>query len=246
MTEKNIRLDIQYDGTDFSGWQVQPDVPTIQGEIESAIEKVTGKRVNLFAAGRTDAGVHALNQVANFKVDHYLLPEKYKDAINHYLPNTILIMTSIEVSQDFHARKSALWRQYRYVIGLELSALYYGYRWEYPFPLNIDRMGQIANCIKGVHDFSAFCVLSSQKENNDCDVMSCGWRQDESQLIFDIQANRFLHTMVRSLVGVMVETGREKDFLTLEQFKNILRSGDHTRVKTVAPTRGLYLVAVGY
>ena len=245
MPKRNIRLDIQYDGTEYSGWQVQKNAVTVQWEIEKAIYDVTGQTVGLYAAGRTDAGVHALGQVANFKIEHDLPPEKYKDAINFYLPNNILITESSEVDDRFHARRSARWRHYRYLIGLQRSALYFNRRWEYPHKLILDRMNEIAAYIKGVHDFSAFCVVSSQKENNECDILISEWHKEESQLRFEIRANRFLHSMVRSLVGCMVDAGREKDFLTRDLFDNIFKSGDHTRVKPVAPARGVYLVAAG-
>jgi tRNA pseudouridine38-40 synthase len=246
MGMKNIRLDIEYDGTNFSGWQSQKNAPTIQDEIEQAIRQVTGKKVSLTAAGRTDAGVHALGQVANFKIDHYLEPGKYKEALNFYLPDSILITASLQADDSFHSRKSARWRQYRYLIGTRHSALYHKYRWEYGFPLDLERMNDCAAYIKGKHDFSAFCVVSSLKENNECNIEEAAWRQDGDQLVFDIRANRFLHTMVRSVVGVVVEAGREKDYLTLDNFKDIIKSRDHTRIKTVAPPRGLYLVEVGY
>jgi len=242
----NIRLDLQYNGKDFSGWQVQPNAVTIQGAIEGAIEKVTGRKVALYGAGRTDAGVHALGQVANFHIDHNLPPEKYKDAINFYLPQTILVTESGEVPDEFNARKSALWRYYRYIIGRKKSALYFDYRWEYIFPLDIDRMNLVAEAIIGRHDFAAFCTVSSQKENNDCDILTSGWKEKGDTFIFEIKANRFLHSMVRSLVGAMVECGKAKDFLTLENFKDIMETGNHTRIKQVAPARGLHLVAVGY
>jgi tRNA pseudouridine38-40 synthase len=246
MPIQNIRLDIQYKGTDFCGWQYQPDEITIQGEIEKALEKVTGQKVSLYGAGRTDAGVHALGQVANFKIEHNIIPEKYRDALNFYLPRTILIRKSSEVPDDFHARKSARWRQYRYIIDREKSALHFEYRWEYQFPLRIESMNLVAGSILGNHDFSAFCTVASRDENSDCEIFSCGWREEGTMLIFEIKANRFLHSMVRSLVGLMVEAGREKDYLTLGRFQNIMDSGDHTAIKHVAPARGLYLEAVGY
>jgi tRNA pseudouridine38-40 synthase len=242
----NIRLDLQYKGTDFSGWQVQPEVVTIQGEVEKAIEKVTGQKVILYAAGRTDAGVHALGQVANFKIDHNLEPEQYAKAVNYYLPPTIRVMKSFKVPDNFHARKSARWRNYRYIIGCERTALYYEYRWEYTGDLNIDRMNLIAGFIHGRHDFSAFCTVSSLKENNECDIISAVWEENEKTLIFEIKANRFLHSMVRSLVGLMIESGKSNDFLTLDGFKDIMKSCDHKLIKKVAPARGLYLIAVGY
>ena len=245
MPPTNIRLDIQYNGTEYSGWQIQANATTIQGKLEEAVHKVTGCKVSLHAAGRTDAGVHALAQVANFQIDHSLPPEKYRDALNFYLPNDILVTASVRVPDDFHARKSAKWRHYRYLIGLESSALYYNLRWEYARKLDIDRMNEIADYIKGMHDFSSFCVVSSQKENNECNILISRWHQEEAQLRFEIRADRFLHTMVRSLVGSMIEVGR-RNGLTTNTFKIILQSGDHTRIKTVAPARGLYLVAAGY
>jgi len=185
-------------------------------------------------------------KVENFKIDHYLKPGKYKEALNFYLSDSILITASSPADDSFHARKSARWRHYRYLIGTRHSALYHKYRWEYDLPLALDRMNECAAYITGRHDFSAFCVVSSLKENNECIIEQAIWKQDGDRLVFDIRANRFLHTMVRSLVGVMVEAGREKDYLTLDNFKDIIKSCDHTRLKTVAPPRGLYLVAVGY
>jgi tRNA pseudouridine38-40 synthase len=246
MPEINIRLDLQYKGTDFSGWQYQPGEITVQGEIEKAIEKVSGKKVNLIGAGRTDAGVHALGQVANFKIDHCLPPEKYKDAINFYLPQTILATNSARVADDFHARKSAKWRHYRYIIDRKKTALYFDYRWECNYNLEVGPMVEIAEFILGTHDFKAFCAVASQKENNQCEIYESGWSEEETLLVYNIRANRFLHSMVRSLIGAMVEAGRGEGRLTLNEFKDIMASGDHTRLKYVAPARGLYLVEVGY
>lgn len=246
MPQKNIRLDIQYDGGGFSGWQFQPNVITVQGEIEKAIKKVTGIELRIDAAGRTDAGVHALGQVANFNIDHKLPIEKYCEALNFYLPDKILISSATEVETTFHSRKSARWRHYRFLIGRSRSALYHKLRWEFTHSLNIERMNEIARLIMGVHDFAAFCAVSSQKENNDCEIIESGWRSENDLLIFEIKGNRFLHTMVRSLVGLMVQAGGERQRLTLNQFEDILLSRDHRLIKTVAPPHGLYLVAVGY
>ncbi len=246
MPEKNIKLVIQYKGTDFAGWQYQPNTATVQEEIVRAIEMVTGQKVTLYGAGRTDAGVHALGQVANFKIDHYLPVEKYRDAINFYLPRTILINSAIEVSDDFNSRYAARWRFYRYIITREKSALYFDYHWQYDYELDIDRMNDLADMIVGKHDFAAFCVVASQKKNNECDIHSAAWRRHGSQMIFEIKGNRFLHTMVRSLVGTMSQVGHGNDVLTLDGFKDIINLGDHTRIKMVAPARGLYLVEVGY
>ena len=249
MPLKNIRFDVEYDGTEFCGWQIQPDVPTVQEEIKNAIKKVTGQEVVVYGAGRTDAGVHALGQVCNFFVDSNLEAEKFSDAVNSYLPKTILITGSSQVAEDFDSRRSARWRHYQYIIGRTRSALHINRRWEYRHPLDINRMNRMATYLLGTHDCSAFCTVSSLKESNDCDIISAGWSEEKDSLYFDIRANRFLHSMVRSIVGLMIEAGKNgknKDYLTLENFKDIIKSGDHKRIKKVAPARGLYLVAVGY
>jgi tRNA pseudouridine38-40 synthase len=246
MPETNIRLDIQYKGTDYAGWQFQPDETTVQGEIEKALEKITGKHCSLHGAGRTDAGVHALGQVANFKIDHYLPTEKYKDALNFYLPPTILITNASVVPDNFDARHSANWRHYRYIIDRAKSALYFEYRWEYQHDLDLDQMNDMAGFIIGWHDFASCCTVSSQKDDNRCEVIENKWHGEGSLLIYNIKANRFLHSMVRSLVGLMAEGGRGNGHLTLDNFKDIINAGDHTRIKHVAPARGLYLVEVGY
>ncbi len=242
----NIRLDIQYKGTEYSGWQVQKNAVSIQGLIETAIRQVTGQDVTLYGAGRTDAGVHALNQVANFHIEHRLPPEKYREAINFYLPRTIRIIQSGLVPDPFHARHSAQWRRYRYIIGRSPSALYFDYRWEWEYPLNIDVVNRATQFILGRHDFSAFCTVASQSENNECQIFESSWRENPDEYIFEIRANRFLHSMVRSLVGLMTDCGRPNHLLTLNDFQDIMKSGDHTRIPLVAPARGLYLVAVGY
>lgn len=252
MSQKNIRLDIEYEGTEFSGWQIQTDVPTIQGEIKEAIRKVTGQDVVVYGAGRTDAGVHALGQVCNFFVDSKVAPETFCDAVNSYLPKTILITGSSQVADDFDARRSARWRHYQYIIGRTRSALHINRRWEYKHSLDIGRMNRMATYLLGKKDCSAFCTVSSLKENNECDIISAGWSEEKDSLYFDIRANRFLHSMVRSIVGLMIEAGKngengeKKDYLTLENFRDIIKSGDHKRIRKVAPARGLYLVAVGY
>ncbi len=246
MPKANIRLDIQYKGTDFAGWQYQPDEITIQGEIEKTLEKITAQKVTLYGAGRTDAGVHALGQVANFHIDHYLPAEKYREALNFYLPRTIRITKSVAVAEAFHARKSGLWRHYRYIIDRQNTALFFDYRWEYPFPLNVEILNGLAECIPGRHDFSAFCTVASQKEDNNCEVYESSWSEESSLLIYDIRGNRFLHSMVRSLVGMMTEAGRGERELALTEFGEIMASKDHTRIGKVAPARGLYLVEVGY
>jgi tRNA pseudouridine38-40 synthase len=251
MTERNIRLLIEYRGTAFCGWQSQKDQVSIQDHITDAIRKTTGETVNLIGAGRTDAGVHALGQVANFRITHRLEPEKYRDALNYYLSDDIRIRESSEVPTTFHARFDASFRRYRYLVATRQSAIYRDLRWEISAQLDYDLLRRAAVATTGDHDFAPFCVVASRKENNDCQVDYAQWFRYGPLYIFEIRANRFLHSMVRSLVGAMtnlasVNQDRNERNLTLADFTDILTSSTDERVKFTAPARGLYLVSVGY
>lgn len=251
MPERNIKLLIEYKGTSFAGWQIQKEQPTVQGAITDAIFEVTGSHVTLSGAGRTDSGVHALGQVANFKIDHRLEPERYRDALNFYLPDDIRIRASEEVPADFNARFSAIFRRYRYLIAGEKSALYRDYRWELSAPLDSTELKQAAALVLGEHDFTPFCVTASRQEDNRCTIHHSQWRAIGPLLVYEIRGNRFLHSMVRSLVGAMVNIATiERDNhpanLTLDSFADIIRVPSETRIPFTAPAHGLYLVAVGY
>ena len=248
---RNIRLKVEYKGTSFAGWQIQEAQPTVQGAITDAILKVTGEQVNLIGAGRTDAGVHALGQVANFRVEHDLAAPRFSDAINYYLPDDIRVVQSEEVDSEFHARFDATWRRYRYVISPQRSALYREYRFEVPALPDPGLLRQAANAIPGEHDFSAFCVVASRKEDNRCTIYRSTWQSIGPLLVYEIRGNRFLHSMVRSLVGAMLNLAdsrpdRNRDNLTLTDFQDIIHAPQDRRIRFTAPAHGLYLVAVGY
>ena len=251
MVEQNIRLLIEYNGGAYSGWQMQNGEKTIQGEITEAIHLVTGKSVSLLGAGRTDAGVHARGQVANFHIDHTLEPERYRDAINYHLPEGILIRESKEASDKFHSRFDAKSRRYRYLLSRERSALYAGLRWERPEPIDSVVLGEAAKMVSGEHDFSPFCVVSSLKENNRCQIFHSRWRIIGPLLVYEIRGNRFLHSMVRSLVGAMVNLAsvrrdRHPRNLTKDSFRDMLSAPAKGRNPFTAPAHGLYLVSVAY
>lgn len=244
VAERNIKLVIEYDGGAYAGWQYQPRDRTIQGEVESAIRRLTGEKVTLHAAGRTDAGVHALGQTANFKIVHRLPLRRFRQGLNFYLPDDIVVRRAVEVPAGFHARYDAVFRRYRYTIGLSRSALFSGKHWEIDGDLDIRLLNKAADYIMGDRDFTACCVVSSQKENNRCVVYDSHWIRQAETLRYEIAADRFLHTMIRSLVGLTVDVGRRS--MTMTRFREIFHSGDHTAVRRVAPARGLCLVAVGY
>ncbi|MFQ6007643.1 MAG: tRNA pseudouridine(38-40) synthase TruA [Candidatus Zixiibacteriota bacterium] len=251
MPPKNIKLTMEYKGTAYAGWQIQTELKTIQGEITDAIYKTTRQRVSVTGASRTDAGVHALGQVANFIIDHYLAPPKYKEALNFYLSEDIRIKEACEVGIDFNARRDAVSKRYRYLISRQQSAIYRDLRWEYPIELDFQHLKLAAELVEGTHDFAPFCVVASRQTNNICRVELAKWRQVGPLLVFEIRGNRFLHGMVRSLVGAMVNMATvEKDNnpqnLTLERFADIIESSTDERVVFTAPPQGLYLVSVQY
>ena len=251
MAEQNIKLLIEYKGTAYVGWQIQKDQRSIQGCITEAIKKTTGKNVSLIGAGRTDAGVHALGQVANFIIDHNINPEKYQDALNYYLDDDIRIKGSTEVPLEFNARRSAINKRYRYLIGTEKSALYREYRYEHTKCVDLEVLKSAATLVIGEHDFSAFCVLSSRKPNNTCIIDECFWKEEDRLRLFEIRGNRFLHNMVRILVGAMVniatiDKDQHPDNLTLEKFADIIQTPTEQRIVFTAPPQGLYLVTVKY
>lgn len=256
MAAKNIKLTIEYNGAAYAGWQFQPAQTTIQGLLVEAVEKVTQLRVNLVGAGRTDAGVHALGQVANFRIDHQLEPERYARALNFYLPDDIYIHRSEEVNFAFHATRDARFRRYRYLLASARSAIYRGQRWECGLKLDLEELNRVAAEIEGEHDFAPFCVTASLKEDNRCRIEHSRWRRLGPLYIYEIRGNRFLHNMVRGLVGSMVNiVGQPADRnplnLTFESFRDIIslsaeRPSELSRVGFTAPAHGLYLVAVGY
>jgi tRNA pseudouridine38-40 synthase len=251
MAERNIRLLIQYEGTAYNGWQIQTNADTIQGRLSDAIFKTTKTEVNLLGAGRTDAGVHALGQVANFRIDHRLEPDRYADALNYYLPQDIRVTRSEEVPHEFHSRYHATARRYRYLMSSELSAVARNHRHHHRPAIDPDRLRAAAELVVGVHDFSAFCVAASRKEDNTCDITHSRWRAVGPLWVYEVSGNRFLHSMVRSLVGGMLNLAAVKQDqnrlnLTLDTFSDIITAPGEERMPFTAPACGLYLVKVSY
>lgn len=251
MAVENIKLLVEYEGTAYCGWQIQENGDTIQGRLTEAVLKVTGREVSLIGAGRTDAGVHALGQAANFQIEHDLDPKRYAAALNYYLPDDIRVLQSEAAPASFHARFDAKQRRYRYLVSGEMSALYRNLRHHYRPRVDFERLQTAAERVAGEHDFSPFCVVASRKENNVCRVGHSRWYCFGPLLVYEIRADRFLHTMVRSLVGAMlnlatVKHDRNQLNLTLADFSDIITVPGGHRVAFTAPACGLYLVKVIY
>ncbi len=241
---RNIKLKIEYDGTDFSGWQRQPKLRTVQGEIEDKLKKILQEKITLIGSGRTDVGVHAFEQVANFKTESGLNLVSMHRGLNSLLPKDILIRDVEEVNRDFNSRYSAKSRVYRYKICLGKDIFMRRYSWEVSYCLDFPKLKKTTKTISGRHDFTSFCVSKSVRPDNHCHVFRALWEKERNRLEFEIEADRFLHTMVRSLVGTLIDVGR--GYFNPKDFANILKAKDHKKAGLTAPAKGLYLVKVNY
>jgi tRNA pseudouridine38-40 synthase len=241
----NISLTLEYDGTDFVGWQRQINGRSVQEELERALAQITQSAVTVTGAGRTDAGVHARGQVANFTTASLLTPNDLSRALNGLLPADIAVLDVKAVADDFSARFSARSRSYRYTIVRRPSALLRRFSWQLNYDFDIDAMQHAAALICATDDFQAFCKVGADVNHYKCIVQEAMWSTEtDARLVFTISANRFLHGMVRAMVGTMVNVGR--GFTTIEEFTEIIRLKDRRKCGQAAPARGLCLERVIY
>jgi tRNA pseudouridine38-40 synthase len=241
----NIRLVLEYDGTDYVGWQVQANGPSVQAELEKALRQILHREVTTIAAGRTDAGVHARGQVVNFAMDGEVEPRALAKGLNATLPRQIAVLAADEVDATFHARFSAKRRLYRYYLSFQPSALERNFVWYVGgYSLNLSPMRACATSIVGEHDFASFCKADSGADSFVCVVERAVWIERGKKLVFEICANRFLYGMVRALVGTMVDVGR--GHRTLEDFNAIFAARDRRAAGMSAPAKGLFLEEVFY
>ncbi|NTV17242.1 MAG: tRNA pseudouridine(38-40) synthase TruA [Chlorobiaceae bacterium] len=242
---KNIRITVEYDGTSFAGWQRQSGkIVTVQGEIESALGTILQENISLAAAGRTDKGVHAKAQVANFFTASTMEPSRIVHSLNSLLPGTIRISNPEEVEHDFHARHSARERYYRYYLLEEPSAIYGRFAGCSFGKLDVAIMQQIAALLVGTHDFSAFAKEDRDSSGRICRVTDCKWFCDKNFLVLQISADRFLRSMVRYLVDAMISAG--KGNISVEEFSLMLESGVMSSQLNPAFPGGLFLWKVSY
>ncbi|MGB5636303.1 MAG: tRNA pseudouridine(38-40) synthase TruA [Waterburya sp.] len=242
-----VALLIQYLGTNFHGWQRQPNQVSVQGCIEKAIAEVTGYPVNIYGAGRTDSGVHAAAQVAHFEYQGPIPAGKWAKIINARLPEGILIRASVQVADDWHARFSAVWRRYRYTIYTDKRPNVFVSQtcWHYYQSVLQEALIQAAlDPLRGEHDFSAFKRSGSDRADSLVDMQAAKCYRQGAFLYLEIQANSFLYGMVRLLVGMLVEVGVGKR--SPENFTEIWQNQRRSEVKYSAPAKGLCLLRVGY
>lgn len=245
MSLKNYKITISYDGTSLHGWQIQKNSRTVQGDIENALEKIFNQKINLIGAGRTDSGVHALGQVANFKVSTSMTPDELKNALNGNLGRDIFIISCDEVNLDFHSRFSAVKREYIYKIQTNFTPISRNFSWSLDSNfIDINILNECSKLVMGEHDFSQLSKKNVEIENKNCHIYSSKWIVDDSSLNYIISANRFLHHMVRYLVGVMIEVSK-KNLLSIDDFESMLNANKRKFIFK-APSKGLYLNRVLY
>ncbi len=254
---KSIKLTIQYDGTEYVGWQVQPNERTIQSVIEKTLRKIAPDSSRLLATGRTDSGVHALEQIACFKTAVKHSPDTIKKALNAQLPNDIVILEADYCDPSFHPRYDAFKKVYSYIICADqnISPFLHRYAWNIHYRLNIPEMKKASSSLIGQHDFSSFQASSCAAKNPTREIMSINIKKKTilpfmdlkirgNFLTISVEANSFLRHMVRNIVGTLVEVGRGK--IKADEINKILASGDRSRSGPTAPAQGLFLHQVFY
>ncbi len=241
---RNIKLSIEYDGTNFFGWQTQNNLRTVQSEIENIGEKFLKHKIKLIGAGRTDTGVHAKGQIANFKTEVNLSCKKILSAFNGLLPNDIAIYDVEDVDIFYNSRFDAKLREYSYTISKIPTAILKNFSIEIFYPLDIKKMNKCAKNLIGKFDFSSFCKSIDEVKNTICEVKFAEWREENQLLIFSIKANRFIHGMVRAIVGTLIDVGRKK--ISIEEFNKIFFSKNRIFASQSAPSKGLTLEKVIY
>ena len=239
------QLTIQYDGSDFHGWQVQPKQRTVQGDIEKALCKIfSEKKITLIGAGRTDAGVHALAQVAHVELNDRFSPDELCRALNGTLEKDVRIDLVETVKGDFHARFSAIAREYEYYLVENYSPINRQYVANLKWEVDLELLNECATILLGEHDFSSFCKSNSEVENKICKISKAHWKNVGERLIFFVRADRFLQHMVRYLVGTMLEVGRGR--YDLMDFLALINNNAKKAMVVRAPAKGLFLKKIYY
>ncbi|MDI6733438.1 MAG: tRNA pseudouridine(38-40) synthase TruA [Planctomycetota bacterium] len=244
--QRNIKLVIEYDGTNYCGWQTQKNQPSIQETITKALSKITGQEITLYGAGRTDSGVHATGQVANFFTTATLTPFQFLRAINSSLPDDIVIRSVKEVPSSFNARVNARSKVYRYTLLKSSipSALNRNYSYFVPYKLSLERMKKCVGYLIGRHNFRAFATKSSNKEDCYRTIYSIKITRKGDYIYIDVRGNGFLYNMVRTIVGTILLAGYGK--IKPADIKGIIKSADRNKAGPPAPPQGLCLMKLNY
>ena len=243
---RNLKLTLAYDGTEFSGWQIQPEIPTVQGTLKTALEKLFNHPVNVTGSGRTDAGVHARGQVANVETMRSIDTDAVLRGVNALLPPAIRVWQVEEVDREFHARRSARSKTYEYHIWRQhiVSPFHCRYVYAFPYEMDVEAIDQASKTFLGTHDFTSFCATATVVENRVRTVFESEWRRESEEWTFTIRGSGFLQYMVRTIVGTLLYVGTGK--LRPTDIASIFEHRDRRRAGPCVPARGLHLVRVDY
>jgi tRNA pseudouridine38-40 synthase len=242
---KRYFLQISYKGTNYHGWQIQPNAISVQEVVEKTMSTVLRETIEVVGAGRTDTGVHASFFVLHFELEKEIKePENLLYKLNSLLPYDIASQKVWPVEPDLHARFSAVSRTYKYYISTQKNPFRTDTSFKYVLPLDIDKMNEAARILAEYEDFTSFSRLHTDVKTNNCKILWAEWEVVNTQLIFTIKADRFLRNMVRAIVGTLLEVGKGK--LSLSDFRKIIEAKDRGAAGASAPAKGLFLVNVEY
>jgi tRNA pseudouridine38-40 synthase len=244
--KRNIRLTIAFEGTAYHGWQAQDDSPTLQGLLSKSIARITGENVTLTGSGRTDAGTHARGMVANFHTGSLIAPAQLVRALNGMLPRDVRVFSARQAPLDFHARRDAISKVYRYQIyvGPILAPHLVREYFHFPYPIDIPKMDQAARLFVGEHDFASFAKAKSSSASTVRRIFQCELRKRGWRLLLTVKGNGFLHHMVRNMAGTLLEVGRGS--ISLDDFRELFVKRDRRLAGFTAPAHGLVLLKVQY
>jgi tRNA pseudouridine38-40 synthase len=242
---KRYFIRLSYKGTNYHGWQIQPNAITVQEVLNKALSTILNADINVVGCGRTDTGVHASDFYAHFDVENKEFDcEKLAFRLNRFLPHDIAIKKVFAVRDDAHTRFDATSRTYHYFITKEKNPFRLESHWKVPYELDVDKMNQAAAALFDYIDFTSFSKLHTDVKTNNCKVYQAEWKESEDEIIFTVKADRFLRNMVRAIVGTLVEVGRGK--LDIDGFRKVIESKNRSKAGTSVPGHALYLAEVGY
>jgi tRNA pseudouridine38-40 synthase len=239
-------VQLSYKGTNYHGWQVQPNALTVQEVLTKAFSTILREDISLIGAGRTDTGVHARFFVAHFNSNQQELDKDLKliFKLNSFLPRDIAIFRIVKVNPEAHARFDAMERTYRYYIHQRKDVFLNNFSWYLPVDLNVEMMNKAARILLQYEDFTSFSKVKTDVKTNICKIQEAKWSKDDYRLIFTIRADRFLRNMVRAIVGTLVDVGKEN--ITLEDFKKIIENRNRAEAGTSVAAHGLFLEDIRY
>lgn len=243
---RNLKLTLAYDGTEFHGWQIQPNLPTVQGTLQAALEKLFNHSVNVTGSGRTDAGVHAQGQVANVETIRSMDTDATLRGVNALLPPEIRVWQVEEVAPDFHSRHSAVSKTYEYHIWRQyiVSPFHCRYVYAFPYAMNSKSVDEASRFFLGTHDFTSFCATAAATEDHVRTIFEAEWQRAAEEWIFKVRGNGFLQYMVRTIVGTLLYVGTGK--LSPQDIGTILEAKDRKLAGPCVPPQGLHLIRVDY